>query len=219
MSETEETGRRQKGPARNPMTLYIVVAVLLLVIIIVVVVLIVTKGIPALQGNREPTAVTQGGTTVTPVPTFTAGPTRPPTDTPLPAPSPTIGVPAMVDPDTPIFELASAAARPSTEWTGFFGQVLDAQGKPLAGVPLIIWYSDPEGRPAELLNSPDSPIARTDADGSYEMQLASAPYQGTWTIQVLTDDGGPASKLFTFETSDNPETGFQQIQVIWKKLP
>jgi hypothetical protein len=97
--------------------------------------------------------------------------------------------------------------------------VLDAQGKPLAGVPLIVWYPDPQGIPAEPVDHPGSPVLRTDKDGNYEIRLADAPYAGTWSIQVLTDDGQPASKLFTFQTSDNTKTGLQQIQVIWKKLP
>jgi hypothetical protein len=219
VNETNEAGSGGKSPARNPTVLYIVVAVLLVIIIVIVGFLLVTKGIPALKGGAEPTGVVQAQVTATAVPTFTPGPTRPPTDTPLPPPTPTLAVPAMLDTDAPLFDLASAAGRPSTEWTGFFGQVLDAEGNPLAGVPLIIWFSDAEGRAAELLNAADSPIVRSAADGSYEMRLAAAPFAGTWSIQVLTDDGGPASKLFTFATSGSPETGLQQIQVIWKKLP
>jgi hypothetical protein len=216
VSETETTDNGARGPSRNPTVLYIIVAALLVVIIVVAAYFLVTKGLPALRGEAEPTAMAAGTVTSTPVPTFTAGPTRAPTTTPPPAPSPTLVVPAMLDTDTPVFELKSAAGRPATEWTGFFGQVLDAQGNPLAGVPLIIWYAD--GQPAELVDSPTTPIVRTAADGSYEMRLADSPAAGTWSIQVLADDGGPASKLFTFQTSDNPQAGFQQIQVIWQKV-
>ena len=113
----------------------------------------------------------------------------------------------MSDPVEPLFDLQTAGGRPSTEWTGFFGQVLDATGNPLAGVPLILWYPDPVGNPVELVGAPDSPVVRTDADGNYEIRLADAPFGGIWTIQVLTDDGEAASKLFTFETSDDPEQG------------
>jgi hypothetical protein len=218
VSETGATSDGERGPSRNPTVLYIIVAALLVVIIVIAAYFLITKGLPALKGGSEPTAVAAGPATSTPVPTFTPGPTRSPTNTPPPAPSPTLAVPAMLDTNTPLFELKSAGGRPSTEWTGFFGQVLDAQGNPLAGVPLILWYSEPEGRPAELVHAPDSPIVRTAADGSFEMRLADAPYGGTWSIQVLTDDGGPASKLFTFQTSDNPQAGFQQIQVIWQKV-
>jgi hypothetical protein len=35
----------------------------------------------------------------------------------------------------------------------------------------------------------------------------------------LTDDYQPASKLFSFDTDENTETGIQQIQVIWKQVP
>jgi hypothetical protein len=219
VSDTEKTNEEGRKPRRNPTVVYGIVAALLVVIIVVAAYFLVTQGLPALRGGEEPTATAEGEATPSPVPTFTPAPTLPPTDTPPPAPSPTLGVPAMRDTDTPIFELKSAGGRPGTEWTGFFGQVLDAQGEPLAGVPLIIWYADPEGRPAELLNSPDSPIVSSAADGSYEMRLADAPFGGLWSIQVLTDDGGPASKLFTFETSDDPAAGFQQIQVIWQALP
>jgi hypothetical protein len=40
-----------------------------------------------------------------------------------------------------------------------------------------------------------------------------------WTIQLLTEDGYPASKLFTFQTDENTETGIQQIQVMWREIP
>jgi hypothetical protein len=219
VSETQTTNGGEKRPSRNPTALYIIVAALLVVIIVVAAFLLITKGLPALRGDQKPTTVAESETTATAVPTFTPAPTRPPTDTPPPTPLPTMAVPAMLDTDTPSFGLKSAGGRPSTEWTGFFGQVVDVQGKPLAGVPVIVWYAEAEGRPAELLNSPDSPIVRTAADGGYEMRLADAPYHGTWSIQVLTDEGGPASKLFTFETSDNPQTGLQQIQVMWQELP
>jgi hypothetical protein len=219
VSDTETTDDAGGRPPRNPTVLYAIVAALLVVIIVVAAYLLITKAFPALRGDKEPTAVAKGESTATSVPTFTPGPTRAPTATLLPAPTPTVGVPVMQDTDAPLFELKSAGGRPSTEWTGFFGQVLDAQGNPLADVPLIVWYADAEGRPAELVNSPDSPIATTAADGSYEMRLADAPLSGVWSIQVLTDDGGPASKLFQFATSDDPATGFQQIQVIWQKLP
>jgi hypothetical protein len=115
----------------------------------------------------------------------------------------------MQDTDTPAFTLESAGARPSVEWSGFFGQVLDGAGNPLAEVSVVVWYRD--GQPAV-------PVVKTDQDGYYEIHLAEAPLAGTWTIQLLTDDNQPASKLFTFQTDDNTETGIQQIQVIWKQL-
>jgi hypothetical protein len=219
VSDTEVPNDAGGRPPRNPTVLYVIVAALLVVIIVVAAYLLITQGLPALRGGGEPTAVAAGASTATPVPTFTPGPTRPPTNTPPPTAPPTLAAPVMQDTDAPIFELQSAGGRPSTEWTGFFGQVLDAEGNPLADIPLIIWDVKTPGQPAELVNSPDAPIVRTGADGSYDMRLADAPAQGAWSIQVLTDDGGPASKLFTFETSDNPEAGFQQIQVIWQELP
>jgi hypothetical protein len=116
----------------------------------------------------------------------------------------------MSDTDTPLFDFVSAGARPSTEWTGFFGEVLNAAGNPLSGVPLVVWYRD---------GTPASSVVTTDVDGRYEIRLAEAALAGSWSIQVLTEDGHPASKLFTFDTDENSETGIQQIQVIWQKLP
>jgi hypothetical protein len=78
------------------------------------------------------------------------------------------------------------------------------------GVPVIVWYRD--GQPAS------SPTP-TDQDGNYEIVLADAPLAGTWTIQLLTEDGYPASKLFTFQTDEDTETGIQQIQVLWQQIP
>lgn len=216
MSDNEVTSGGGAAPPRNPTVLYIIVAALLVVIIVIAAYLLITKGLPALRGSEEPTALAVEDT---PVATFTPRPTQPPTNTPLPVASPTLELPVMQDTDAPLFDLQSAGGRPSTEWTGFFGQVLDAQGSPLADVPLVIWYAEAEGRVAELVNSPDSPVVRTGSDGSYEMQLADVPFGGTWSIQVLAADYGPASKLFTFETSGDPANGFQQIQVIWQELP
>jgi hypothetical protein len=116
----------------------------------------------------------------------------------------------MQDTDTPAFSLDSAGARPSVEWTGFFGQVLDRAGNPLSGVSVVVWYRD--GQPA-------APVVKTDQDGHYEIRLADAPLAGTLTIQLLTDDNLPASKLFTFQTNDNTQTGIQQVQAIWKQVP
>jgi len=200
----------EPGPSRNPTRLYIVVVVLLVVVIVVAAYLLVTKGIPALRGEGQPTAGAQLEPTATPVPTFTPAPTRLPTDTPPLPSTPTLPVPVMGDTDTPTFEFESAGARPGTDWTGFFGQVLDAAGQPLAGIPLIVWYRD---------GTPASDVVKTDGNGAYELHLADAPLAGNWSIQVLTDDGQPASKLFSFATDLDTEAGVQQIQVIWRQTP
>ncbi len=213
MSEIEQQNSEDAVPAarppRNPNRLYILIAALLVVVIVVAVILLVTEGLPALRGEKQPTAVTEAEPTATPVPTFTPRPTKEPTAT-LPPPLPTAAALTMQDTDTPAFGLDSAGARPSAEWTGFFGQVLDSAGTPLPGVSVIVWYRD--GQPA-------APVAKTNQDGQYEIRLADAPLAGTWTLQLLTDDNQPASKLFTFQTNDNTETGIQQVQAIWKQVP
>jgi hypothetical protein len=209
VSEINELEMGPEGPTQNSTRRYIIIAAILLVVIIVVAILLVTWGIPALTGE-DPTATPEP--TATTVPTFTAGPTSEPTHTPLPSPAPTLSAPVMADTDEPIYEFDGAGARPSVEWTGFFGQVVDAEGNPLAGVPIIVWYRD--GQPAS------SPTP-TDENGYYEIHLAEsgAPLAGTWTIQVLSDGGQPASKLFTFQTDEDTQRGIQQLQVNWKKLP
>jgi hypothetical protein len=187
---------------------YIIVALILVVVIVVIAILLVTLGLPALRGESDATAVTQGDATATLAPTFTPGPTKPPTLTPPPPPSPTAPAPVMLDTDSPLFGLASAGARPGADWTGFFGEVLNAEGKPLAGMSVVVWYRD---------GTLASPIVKTDSQGVYEIRLADAPLKGTWTIQLLADDGQPASKLFTFQTDENSTSGIQQIQVIWQR--
>ncbi len=209
MSQLEEQHSGQSGSSRNPNRLYIVIAAVLLIVILVAVILLITEGIPALRRQKEPTAVPEAKPTATSVPTFTPRPTKEPTNTALPA-SPTPGALSMQDTDTPLFDLDGAGARPGIEWTGFFGQVLDAVGNPVAGISVIIWYRD--GQPA-------APLVKTDRDGFYEIRLAEAPLSGTWTIQLLTDDNQPASKLFTFQTDEDTQTGIQQIQVLWKRIP
>lgn len=209
MSQTKKAGNDQMGPSRPQIGLYVILAAILVIIIIVMAVLLVVKGIPALKGEKEPTAVTRQEPAASPVPTFTPGPTRAPTNTPLPTPLPTPPPPVMANTDSPLFEFQSAGGRPGVDWTGFFGQVTDAVGAPLAGVPLIIWYQD---------GTPASDVVKTDANGNYEIRLADVPLAGSWSIQVLTNDHRPASKLFTFNTDEDTTAGIQQIQVLWQRV-
>lgn len=209
MSQMDESNDEQAGPTRNPNRLYIIIAAILLVIIVVAGVLLITQGIPGLIGRQEPTATLVPQPTATRVPTFTPRPTKQPTETPPPV-SPTAPTLTMSDTDSPIFDFESAGGRPGADWTGFFGQVHDTADGPVEGVLVIIWYRD--GQPA-------SPAVPTDGSGNYEIRLADGPLAGTWTVQLLNADGSPASKLFTFETDENTETGIQQIQVTWKQIP
>ena len=210
MNEIKELDSAPNKPPRNPNLLYIVLAAVLLLVIVAAAILLITQGIPALLGNKEPTAAAEVEPTATPVATFTPAPTKESTNTPEPSSSPIPPPLVMSDTDTPIFDFESAGARPGKEWTGFFGQVLDTAGNPVAEVPVIIWYRD--GQPA-------SEPTQTDQDGYYEILLADAPLAGMWTIQLLTGDGYPASKLFTFQTDEDTETGIQQIQVMWQEIP
>ena len=208
MSEIEPIDSEQPGSSQNPTRLYIILAAILLVIIIVVVVLLITKGLPPWNGDGEATEV--AAATATFVPTFTPGPTKEPTLTPPPAPTPTLEAPVMLDTDDPLFVFQNAGARPSVEWTGFFGQVEDSSGNPLEGVSVIVWYRD---------GAPASSVAQTDGEGYYEIRLADGPFAGQWSIQLLTDNYGPASKIYSFDTDENTESGVQQIQVIWAQAP
>lgn len=199
------------GSSNNSTRRYILIAVVLVIVIVVAAILLVTWGIPALKGEAEtPTAVTEVKPTATSVPTFTPGPTKAPTNTPVPSLTPKLEAPVMLDIDEPVFEFESAGARPGVEWTGFFGQVFDAEGDPLAGVSVIVWYRD---------GTAATDVVQTDETGYYEIHLADAPLTGVWSIQLLTDDWLPASKLFTFQTDENTETGVQQLQVLWKRVP
>lgn len=209
MSEMEELNNGQEAPTPNPNRTYFIAAAVLLVIIVVAAVLLITQGIPALIGDDEPTSAADVEPTATQVATLTPGPTAEPTST-QPAATPTLPPLVMSDTDTPVFDFESAGARPGVEWTGFFGQVFDTEGNPVEGVPVIVWYRD--GQAA-------SEPTPTDQDGSYEIVLAEAPLAGTWTIQLLTEDGYPASKLFTFQTDEDTKTGIQQIQVLWRQIP
>ncbi|MGD8903123.1 MAG: hypothetical protein PVI67_06130 [Anaerolineae bacterium] len=209
MSEIQPMDPGQQKPSKGSNRIYIIAAAVLLVVIVVTTVLLITEGIPALLGDKEPTPTAEEPS-ATQVATFTPGPTAGPTSTALPTEAPTYPPPSMADTDTPLYEYQSAGARPGEAWTGFFGQVLDAAGEPLEGVPVIVWYRD---------GTPASPPTPTDQDGNYEIILADGPLAGTWTIQLLTEDLQPASTLFTFETDENTETGIQQIQVIWQQIP
>ena len=202
------------GPRADMTRRYIIIAAILLVVILVAAVLLLVFGLPALRGDQTSTDTPTVAVSPSPVPTFTTAPTEAPTARPTPTLVPTAAPPGsnlvMRDTDEPIFAFVSAGARPSSEWTGFFGQVLDAAGEPVAGVPVIVWYND--GQPAV-----EMPV-ETGTDGSYEIHLAEAPLTGVWSVQVLTDDYEPASKLVTFATDENADDGVQQIQVIWQEV-
>lgn len=210
MSEVTPTEYDSRGPSRGPVRLYVLVAAILVVIIVVAAVLLLTRGLPGLLGGGEPTPTATVQPTATLLATFTPRPTQPPTATAEPTAEPTSAAPQMAVPETPLYVFQSAGARPGADWTGFFGTVQDASGDPVAGVPLIVWY--PEGTPA-------SAVVETDQDGYYEIRLADLPHTGTWTLQVLTEDGQPASELVTFQTDENTESGIQQIQVLWQQVP
>jgi hypothetical protein len=210
VSEAEPVDAGQSEPSGNPTRKYIIIAVVLAVVIVVAAIILVVVALPSLLGSGEPTAAALPEATATSVPTFTPGPTKAPTNTPVPLPSPTPAGLVMEDTDSPQYEFDSAGARPSVEWTGFFGQVQDAAGGPVANVSVVVWYRD---------GTPASDVVQTDESGYYEIRLAEAPLVGFWSVQVLTDDLRPASKLFTFETDDNTDTGIQQIQVIWQQVP
>jgi hypothetical protein len=178
-------------------------------VIVVCIILLVTKGIPALRESREsePQAVAE------------ATATRALTSTPVPADEETDPVvtldaasagPVMQDTDAPRFDFNGAGARPSVEWTGFFGEVADTAGAPVEGVTVIIW--DEFGQPAV------QPV-QTDGSGLYEIRLADAPYAGLWSIQLLSADNQPASRYFSFRTDEDTQSGVQQIQVLWKEVP
>ncbi|HSJ54559.1 MAG TPA: hypothetical protein VLC52_12535 [Anaerolineae bacterium] len=208
MSEVPPTEYGSRGPSRGPVRLYIIVAAILTIIIIVAAILLITDGLPGLLGGDEPTSTAAVQPTATLLATFTPRPTQAATATAEPTSPPTAAAPQMAAPETPLYVFVSAGARPGADWTGIFGTVQDASGAPEAGVPLIVWYRD--GQPA-------SPVVETDEDGYYEIRLADLPLAGTWTVQVLTEDGQPASDLVTFETDENSETGIQQIQVLWQR--
>ena len=203
MSGTDTTESGKTGQQPRSMRIYILVALVLVAVIVLLAAVLITRG----RGKKEAAAPT-ATTMATVSPTSTPGSTQAPVDTP----PPTATVPALVmtGTDTPVFEFVSAGARPSAEWTGFFGQVTDAQGDPIPGVQLIVWYAD--GVTA-------SPVVRTGADGSYEIRLANKPLAGVWSIQILTDDMQPASNPQAFRTDENTDTGIQNIQVLWQKVP
>ena len=200
MSGTDtESGQASLKP--RSMRIYILAALALIAVIVILAAILIAKG----RGKKEAATPTIAPTATLGA-TFTPAPTQTPAETP---PPPSTPIPVMADIDTPIFDFVSAGARPSAEWTGFFGQVTDAQGKPLPGVPLIVWSAG---------GAAASPVVKTGADGNYEIRLADKPLAGVWSIQVLTDDLQAASKLQTFRTDENTETGIQNIQVLWQKV-
>jgi len=201
MSGTDTAQSEQAGPKPRSTRIYILVALVLVVVIVVLAAVLIAKG----RGNKAAATPTIAPTAILSA-TSTSAPTQAPEET---VPPPSTPMLVMADTDTPIFDFVSAAARPSTEWTGFFGQVTDAQGDPIPGVSLIVWT--PDGVAA-------SPVVKTGADGSYEIRLADKPLAGTWSIQVLTDDLRAASKLQTFRTDGDAQTGIQNIQVLWQKV-
>jgi len=200
MSGTDTSEFGQADPKPRSTRIYILVALALVAVIVLLAAILIAKG----RGKKEaatPTVAPSAALSAT----FTPGPAQAPGDTTLPVTQTLI----MTGTDNPVFDFVSAGGRPSAEWTGFFGQVTDAQGNPISDVPLVVWY--PDGVAA-------SPVVRTDANGNYEIRLAGGALAGVWSIQVLTDDMQAASRLQTFRTDENAETGIQNIQVLWQKV-
>ena len=198
MSGTDTAQFGPAGPKRRSTRIYALVALALVAVIVILAAILIAKG----RGKKETATPT-----ATLSPTSTSSSAQAPADTPPPVEvAPSL---IMTGTDNPVFDFVSAGARPSTEWTGFFGQVTDAAGEPVAGVPLIVWYAD---------GTPASPVVRTDENGNYEIRLADGVLAGVWSIQVLTDDMQAASKLQTFRTDKSTETGIQNIQVLWQKV-
>jgi hypothetical protein len=210
VNKDAEANAGPEGASPDDLRPYFLTAAALVLIIVITTILIVTVGLPRLRDEDQETSVADVAASATMVPTSTPSPTPKPAAVPSPSPWPTMPALVMGDTDDPTFEFVSAGGRPGVEWSGFFGQVLDAGEQPLPGVPVVVWAED--GQPA-------APPVRTDGNGDYEIRLAEAPRAGTWNIQVLTAEGRPASKPFTFQTDQNSETGIQQIQVLWKQVP
>lgn len=179
---------------------------------------------PNLPFNPFPPA-TATETAVPAAPAATAGPTilvvtaTPPDGAPTDRPAPTetatprpTATRAAAPPDatnTPSsypFTLQNDAPT-YTEYTGeagcdymaIAGQVFDVDGQPLVGMPILVEGDDLFSALGFTGNAP------TYGPSGYEVFINDLPYEGTFTVRLIGENGQPRSADVVVETSDSCE--------------
>jgi len=182
---------------------------------------------PTADPTEQPTATPEA--TDTPAPT----PTRPIAAAPL-EPTPTITMVATMTPPSQAagssgsgasggssgglseypFVLdgeieASAYTGPEKcEYLGVAGSVVDMNGQPVAGVPIVV-----EGDEffESLVLSGSAPEI---GPGGYKVQLNDAPVEATFTVQLWSDTGFRISEAVTIETTDSCDENLITVNFI-----
>ncbi len=161
-------------------------------------------------GGEQTGEVTPQGDGQTPQPTGAAGetPAANVTLTPTLRPSPTGVTPPPLATNTPAaypYTLQNDTVT-KTQYFGsagcnymaIAGQVFDVDGNPMIGVPVVVkgdqFFED------ALVFSGSSPQY---GKSGYEVQIGQTPVQGTFTVQLFSDQGLPLSEEVTVKTSNS----------------
>ncbi len=137
----------------------------------------------------------------TPTPPTTAVSAPQPTSAPIWLPTPT---PSAVT--WPYVTSGSAWGRADCHWTGVFGGIKQADGLPAGGVQVKVWSEDGQG-PFLVSSHPD---------GTYSLHISGHPVAGIWHVHIVENDQ-PASPTFTFQTTEDCQTGPQKVWISWQR--
>jgi hypothetical protein len=154
-------------------------------------------------------ASTDGSGAEAAVPIETATPTLlPPTATSSPAPTATGGAAPAVPTNTPsafafTLQNETLAYIPYTgtegcDYLAIAGQVFDAAGDPLTGIPVVVEGDEFfEGQLAFSGNAPDY------GPSGYEVYLNDSPYEGEFTVKLVSETGFALSEEVVVRTHDS----------------
>lgn len=174
--------------------------------------------------TRTPTTTQTPTATLSPTQTFTftpAPPTATPTETPapptatptvtptLPSPTPTPRILFTRDPQTP--QYLQPFLYPGCNWQGVGGQVITTAGTPLIGFQIKVTGSD--GVPLPVVLSGSQPSF---GQSGWEVKVADFPGPGTYTVEVLAQDGSgaPVSAPETITFAGTCETSLAVLNFI-----
>lgn len=174
--------------------------------------------------SDTPTPTNTKRSTNTPTHTPTFSPTASPTitntleGTPTPGPSPTPSPSSTPGPSlTPSWTLSPANYEADVElqsstyglnWAGIAGLVIGLDRKQQTNIIVRAWGDEPLG--AEGIETVTG-IAPQYGVSGFEFTLGAQPLNGTWSVQLVGDDGQELSQVITIEMTADPRANLAFI--------
>lgn len=162
--------------------------------------------------GSEGAAVEQGSPIETPTPT-----SPPATATATGAPTATGAAPPVAATNTPSAYAFTLQNETQTyipyggpegcDYLAIAGQVFDVDGEPLTGLPVVV-----EGEDFEQLDFSGS--ASRYGPSGYEVFINDTPYEGEFTVKLVSETGFPLSEEVVVRTSDSCEQNVAIVNFI-----